>query len=309
MKKLLLLPAVLLCFAGAAGAQVAAPSLAIAPPNSSRPSNPAVLPWAGPSRVAVGSGSREQLRTTAAGVTSPRASGGFTRAQARWVGERFALAVGTLNVASTLDPAIGGGSATAEFSFASLGFRLNDSLSFGIGQKGRRDLTPTADDTFALVSYGVVWQPVLNIFLGFSTGDESVREVSGSATLDASRSVTNYGVAWQVKGGGGGMHLGFYAETREDTTAFTLKPKEQVTGFVAEISFGPVNLSFDVSDTAFSDAGGTALRDEETQVYRAAWTFGGGLTVSAATRSSKRNFPNGNVDTIDLNSIGLAWLF
>lgn len=333
MRTLWLLIAALLVFADAIHAQVAAPRLN---PVVGVPSNPAVLPWSGASRIGGGLFDEEAEDTTPPGPPTKVADGDGQILQARWVGENFAFGA----EAAQLEFDIVGGD-TAEFDSLLVGvaFQWQEVFSVGIGlEKFEGTETDNATgasvvDTATLPLVGATMRFAEVIYIGAAVGDVTFKEVRGGQAVETDIRLTRVGVAYYWRDGSNGLHLEAYKEEEDPSVLqvpanfinagdapFTSESKSETDGFTVEVVFANILLGVEFITSESTEVlkfqgvpFATVIDEEEETTISVGWAPEEGLAITvAATESEDTDTVVGiSVDTFTTDSIflGVAWLF
>ncbi len=193
MRTLWLLIAALLAFAGAIHAQVAAPRLNPVIAESSRPfnapSNPATLPWSGPSRI--GGGLLDLEVEDATGTQILEGDGKML--QARWVGENFAVAAEVLT--SDFEDVPPPGAFDFDAFLIGAAFQWGEVFSIGVGLESEELSFGTFSEQETLPVAGATLRLAEVIYLGVATGEATLEESVPTFTEELDRTVTRLGEA------------------------------------------------------------------------------------------------------------------
>lgn len=307
MRTLWLLIAALLAFAGAIHAQVAAPRLNPIAIESLNPSNPATLPWSGPSRIGAAWLDVEREDEPVGGPVFLAAEGDGAMVQARWVGETFAIGAEALTIDLT-DPA-GTGPSDADFSLVGVAFQVGELFSVGVGQEAEELSDPAGVEKETLPLAGATLRLAEVIYLGVATGEETVEQSKPGITQEADRTVIRAGVAYHWRDGDRGLHLEVYREEVDGIMTPFTREEEESDAFTVEIVFANILIGAEFITTDFTDTTGVFQAEEEQTTLSLGWAPGQGLAIVASLLESERTRANGDVETTEVTSIAVAWLF
>ncbi|MFQ5483500.1 MAG: hypothetical protein ACE5ER_12175, partial [Nitrospinaceae bacterium] len=252
MRTFWLMIAVLWLVSGMAQAQVAAPMLNPLSTGALSTTNPGVLPWDGPSRVGGGLADLDS-ESTNAGVVSPNFTGDGKFLLARFVGEMFAFGAEVLQF-DIEDNA--GNSASVDFVSMGFGAQFGDTFGVGVAREIEEFEDPTLINTQSLTVFGASLRLGEVFYLGAATGTENVENATPILTVDADRTVSRFGVAYQTRDGEDGLHLEAYKEMVDLITNPFNQDEEDKTGIVLEIVFSNILLGVESINTDFTDNAG-----------------------------------------------------
>ena len=328
MRNFLAIFAGLLIAAGAAQAQVAAPSLAPLQPGSFT-ANPATLQWSGSSYFG-GALLSGDFTETNGGAPVPQDDGGVdgTVLQLRAVGEMFSAGVEVVNVEASTGNATDGAE-DREVSIFNVGVAafVTDTISVGVAMEDLdRDSTdtapapaPTQTDEFSTTVVGGAIRLTDTIFLGGVLGNETV--TPGGSTTEFDRNLMRAGVGILSIESGFQVHLEAYVDNRE---AFEVPQggggvdkalEEKTTALVAEVIWNNILLGVHLinTNTTDVDAAGVTTSDEDVSetILIVGWVPEGGLSIVASLSSEELEDNQGSGDTedLDLFSVGVAYVF
>jgi hypothetical protein len=246
--------AALLVAAGSASAQVAAPMMNPVITPFGAPTNPGVLSWDVPSRVAVSySPTNFEAPTSAFVPASPFAKGSIRAAVATWVGQRFAVGAAQSSARLEGEPTTPG-SFRSDATVVEVAVNFAERLALGIGHNSSKEsaaIFGAPDQKETSNEGGLSWRVADALFLGGAAAHGSLEEGTESAGRNARRA----GLGFYSRGKGGGVHLEAYAGTTDavvlpsDSSA---APKVETTGATVELLWGPVLI------------GGYGRRDDKT---------------------------------------------
>lgn len=322
MRKILLTAAAFFLLAGAAQAQVAAPSLS----PFGLGENPAVLPFSGSSRIGAAILDVEQ-EITSGGVTSTLASGDGMALELRLIGETFSFGVTSSNITVDLDPALnpGGGSFESDSSTLALALLLGDSFAIGLGQISNKDTISSV--TFnevteeTLTSGGLVWKLGDTFYLGGTAGTETVDLLdNGGVQSEGDHGVTALGAGWYWRDGSKGFHAEAF---KRDTESLDLKDAggitrflktSETTGITLEVLFSNILLGVETStaDEASADfLTGFAVQTNEIKSTDISIGYAPeeGLAIVLGLLESEDTDQNGQVVSFSATALGFSWLF
>lgn len=320
---------VLIIFASAVQAQVAAPRLNSIIPEAPDAFNPATLPWSGPSRVGSQLMYESTKEATVNDVTTTTGEGeGKYNVQGRYVGETFALSAEALKIDSTF-PNVSS-TMVDEASMVNAAVLLGDMFSIGVGQQNSNHFVDDTDAVIlapvpatwevdsALLQVGLTAQLFEGFFLGGSAGTDTITHTATTSTgfyasEEQDRSVKRMGVAYFARDGDGGFHLEAYKEIKEfvEFTDADLGIEEEIdtTGVVLEVVFANILLGVESIGSEFSDA--TSVAWELTdQAFSIGWVPEEGFSVTATVRQAETTYPySTGVENEESSFVGIAWLF
>jgi hypothetical protein len=328
MRNFLAIFAGLLIAAGAAQAQVAAPSLAPLQPGSFT-ANPATLQWSGSSYMGAALISGD-FSGTNAGVPDPQLEGDLDGLllQIRAVGDMFSAAAEILNIEASLgNPTVGAVDFEASFFNVGVAAFVTDTISVGLGIENKdEDFTltapvpaPTQTDEFSTTVVGGAIRLTDTIFLGGVLGNESV--TPGGSTTEFDRNLMRAGVGILSITSGFQVHLEAYVDNRE---AFEVPQggggvdkalEEKTTALVAEVIWNNILLGVHLinTNTTDVDAAGVTTNDEDVSetILIVGWVPEGGLSIVGSLSSEELEDNQGSGDTEELNllSVGVAYVF
>ncbi len=311
MRIIIMAVAALLAFAGAIQAQVAAPRLnpiaieSTAPIFSPHPSNPATLPWSGPSRI--GGGLLDLEEEDATGTQTLEGDGKML--QARWVGEMFAVNAEVLNSDFEDVPPPG----TFDFDAFLIGaaFQWGEVFSIGVGFESEElsDATVSLQETLPVA--GATLRLAEVIYLGVATGEATLEESVPTFTEELDRTVTRLGVAYLWREDDRGLHLEIYREERDSEQSITLEAfGKDSDGFTVEVVFSNILIGYESISTESTNFAGVDLGEDEETIISVGWAPGQGLALVASKSEIESTDAAGiPTDTLDSLFIGVAWLF
>lgn len=328
MRYFLAIFAGLLMAAGAAHAQVAAPSLAPLQPGSFT-ANPATLQWSGSSYMGAALLSGEFTETNGgAPVTQDDGGVDGTVLQLRAVGEMFSAGVEIVNLEVKTGNAAAG-TANFDISFFNLGLAafVTDTISVGVGIENKDiDFTitapvpqPTQTDEFSTTLVGGAIRLTDTIFLGAVLGNETV--TPGGSTTEFDRNLMRAGAAILSINSGFQVHLEAYLENRD---AFEVPQggggvekalEEKSTTLVAEVVWNNILLGvhlINANSTTVDPAGVTTGDEDETEtILIVGWVPEDGLSfvASLSTEETEDNLSAGSSREVELISVGIAYVF
>lgn len=302
---------------GPVWSQIAAPRLnpvtidsSLVSPNRLIPAfNPAVLPWSGASRVAVGRSDLE-AEETVLGITQSTNTGEGTVVQGRYVGESFALAAESYQLELT-DISTG---ALSDFdsSLVAAAFRFGDMFSAGVSQQTAENVNGTNTDSATLPLLGATVRIGESIFVGLATGEETVENINAGVSTEADRTVTQIGVAYLARDGENGLHLEYYRQTVDaiDDPSYGTEDEQESAAFTVELIFSNVLVGYESMDNEISDTTGTVVEDVGLTTISLGWVPEEGLSIVASLQEEETtNAASGNVFRIETTVIAIAWLF
>ena len=299
----------LLTLAGAVQAQVAAPMLnpALTPGST----NPAVLPWAGPSRVSVSVLDLEVEGTAGGGFPITGSADGFA-AQVRLVGENFAFQAEMLSL--TIDATVGGTPGTFEqdATAISAAYQGGEVFSIGVGVESEEETDASGGVSSTVESSLPVLGATLRLgeiyFLGAAVGTETVKDAGG----EEDRSVIRIGAAVHSRDNDGGFHLEVFIENADSATGTLIDPvtKDETVGLTAEFVFGGGWLiGLGVQSTDSTDAAGAAASEEKERIISVGWAPGEGLAVVLSLLDNEDTDAAGDTLKISGTILSVAWMF
>lgn len=246
---------IVLFYSGIALAQVAAPKLNPIELNGSgllltHPVNPAVLPWNGPSNFAGGAYDLD-LEIVQGPITVTGTADGSV-IQANLIGETFSFAVESSTLTLEFDDASAGGTIEFKDTNVTLGLRVGDSYSFGLGQQSSEQSETNESTTKTLPMVGAVLRMGENFFIGGTYGTETVERTVGIITGEAERVVSRVGLGFFSKGKENGFHIEIYQESTDLLEVFDPTGNNKIyvedsstTGLTLEVQFGNIFLGFE----------------------------------------------------------------
>lgn len=333
MRTLWLLIAALLAFAGAIQAQIAAPRLnpVISSTTnfrfrsgSTKPFNPAVLPWSGPSRVGIGVFTDTTIDVTRLNQpTVEAASGDGALVQFHWVGEAFAFAAEFADHSLDVTAAFGGGSVDIESSLVGVAYQGGEVFSIGIGQQTREFSIDGEIEKETLPMIGATVRLGEVLYIGAAFGEATVEKVDPFSTPavagEVDRSVQRVGVGLFGRNDDFGWHLEVYKEEKDsaqDTVTGVQVDEEESTGGTVEvILFGGLLLGWESVDTDLIGINGVLNREEESTVLSVGWSSMEGLSLVVSLHETESidldpaSTDFGEVVEFTSTFLGAAWLF
>jgi hypothetical protein len=310
--------AALLAAAGTAAAQVAAPSLNPTPtlrwndnPGLVDDSqNPAVLPWAGPSRVAATYGISE-FEFPAFGKI---ADGDAKAVEVQFVGETLAAAVhaATLNM-DLIDPF---GPGTFDLSRQSVGIagQFGGWLSVGAGvEKQTFENANPFKQTETLTMGGATLRLGEVFYLGAAGGTATIKEETAVPQDEVKASATRYGLAYHWRDKERGVHLeAYHTERGAKASPLGLSVTEtNINGYSVEFIFARFMLSVVGHTDKQKDPSGTPTETLEQSTASLGFVPDQGFAVVAGLSTQKLKDPATGVEQakVTVTEIGVAWLF
>lgn len=311
MRIIIMAVATLLAFAGAIHAQVAAPRLnpiaieSTAPIFFGHPSNPATLPWSGPSRI--GGGLLDLEEEDATGIQTLEGDGKML--QARWVGEMFAVAAEVLN--SDFEDVPPPGAFDFDAFLIGAAFQWGEVFSIGVGLESQEFSVGTFSVKETLPVAGATLRLAEVIYLGVATGEATVELSDPTFTGEVDRTVTRLGAAYFWRDDDRGLHLEIYREERDSEQSITLEASgKDSDGFTVEVVFSNILIGYESITTEFTTFAGADLGPDEETIISVGWAPGQGLALVASKSEIEERGPAGNlITTLDSLFIGVAWLF
>jgi len=302
------------CWA-AVQAQVAAPNLNPLQLNPTSAWNPAVLSWDGPSRIG-GSYVDASMDFSTTGFSLDDAIVGDGNAlHLRLIGESLAFGADYWVVNMEIDQTLGGGDAEFGNTTVGVSFQIGETFSIGGGQESgdAKFGTDFSADTLPIV--GATLRLGGTFYLGFATGTETTEEEDTSipgSFGEGDRTVTRFGVAYQMRDGANGLHVEVWREEGDaiNTAALTVGSEES-TGVTVEVVFANILIGFEsISIEEVDPATGSVDGEENITNIAIGWVPMEGLQIVASLlESEKIDITNNQILTFNILSAGVAWSF
>jgi len=304
MRIALLSLAAMVVMAGAAAAQVAAPSLNPSIVLFGAPTNPGVLIWDVPSRIG-GTVSKAELDSP---IGSKVLDGNAKTLLATWVGQN--VAVGALAERlrlSAVAPFTGAINLDANAVQAAAQFA--DRFSLGLGHESSHIEDTTAGggspEDLKLPVAGATLRLGDTVFLSLAGGTEKVAK---QGVPEETRGVNRLGAAFYSRGKAGAVHLEAFREHR--AASGTVEPEQTTTGFTAEALWGPVLLAYEGHKNAKKDSTGASQGEDKVSNIAVGWVPDQGLSIVLASGTLKSTDATGATQgEVKQTTVGATWLF
>ena len=324
MRSLLMCLMALPVVAGSALAQIAAPSLNPTPTPSLTPlvgvsttfnpatTNPAVLSWDGPSRIAASYGTAEIRDFVIPGV-NPAAKGHANGFLLEYVGETFAAAAQTNKSWMVLDPFLGGGSLETKVQQVGAAIQFGKRVSIGIGhhsvENTNQNVNSDLQQTTPMV--GATLRLAELIHIGIAAGTETVKDKVGQEQVKRNSLHQGIGVLWRDKDRG--IHAELYRSklpARQFPSLLPATADENISGATLEVKFAGVLLGFNTHTNRTANSGADIAKNTVTTTTLG-YALSPGLALVATRYGGKSvNSATGttNFRTVGTN-VGVGYLF
>ena len=295
MYRKLLMAAGLLCAAGPAWSQVAAPSLV---PGNFTGDSPAVIKWAAPSEVGLLAGNLELSSNIGAPVFQLSGySGGL-----RLVGNRLALAVDSTQLTSNELAVAPGTAARMERGESNVqaAVQLGNRISIGFGQasKGEKrtvtSILPGVPSSFqdtqsSIPSVGLGLRLGEWVFIGVSSGKETRTVTDPAAATTNEREVNTAGFGIRT-GGTVLFHAELFSISKPDFfTAGVPADGESLVGATLEVVLGKILVGYNARTTTFTN-NATFQDKKEATIISLGWLPHTGLAIAARMHTENTSY-------------------
>lgn len=319
MRISVLVCAALMALATAVQAQVASPRYnPTAPVNpygfeQSVGTNPAVLPFGGPSRVSVSMLDADVKNVTADQAGPSVYSGTGYPVQALYVGDTFAAVAEVASI--QLDAAnSANGHVKADATAVGLAGHIQETVGVGVLHRNVKldDTNPAGPSTDTVTENTAGANVVFGeeFFIGVAAGQQTVERETTGFNGSVDRNVLRYGVAYNDRTDQSGVHVEVYQQKADKATSTTLGiGKSETTGYTAEVIFSNVLLSYESASNDEYDVAGTKTDTNTTTAYSLGWTPGEQLAVvyTVGKKEQRDNVNDGS--DVEFTRLGVAWQF
>ena len=298
---LLLLAVACSALAGAASAQVAAPFLNPVPLFNAAPSNPAVLSWDVPSRLAAAYTSVKFEDALGASIGDGNVQGVL----GQYVGETLAL--GAAGAKLDVDIA-GGGKLIERFSTLQAALKVGEWLSIGLGQGVDKRSDPSGEQKSSEALAGLTLRLGSIFYLGAVSGTDTVGKGTAPPLVEGDRHLTRYGAGIRWVGPSAALHLEAFNEHRAGIVSPLPVESQTIRGGTLEMRLGRIGISYTTRDLQLIDeTTGVLNMSQKIKTASLAYVPEHGLALSIGT--ARQAGTGGGPGKGTFSSIGAAWLF
>jgi hypothetical protein len=320
MRTLLMALAAVLAAAGMAAAQVAAPSLNPTPtlslmpvvtPNTifvPGPSNPAVLPWDGPSRIAAAYGTAKLTDIAIAPTINPVAKGTARGVLVEGVGETFAAAAQVNTSRMDIDPVFATGSLETKVQRIGLAAQFGKRFSVGLGSESventNTSFTPALDFQQSLVMGGATVRLGEVFYFGAAGGTETIKDKLTQEQVK--RNALQYGIAYLWRDKERGAHIEAYHAQRPAKLYPSMAPAaaaNDVNGFTVEVMLARVLLGYSTQQDKTKNDVGTPLDKNSVATLTLGYDMAPGLAFVLSKYDGKSE--NASTGTVNFKTSGM----
>jgi hypothetical protein len=316
--------AVLLVVCGTASGQVAAPLLNPTPTVSlessfnplqvhvPEPSNPAVLPWDGPSRVGASYGVISTDIPSAS--VHPGLKGHMDGVLAEAVGKTFAAAIQANFMKQDFDPAITTGVLELSVQRVGVAAQFGDRYSVAIGNESvdNKDTSTGGHDVQeSLLMAGATVRIDQMIYLGAAGGTATIKDKLGMQQVK--RNALQYGIAYLWRGTESAAHVEVFHSHRPAKVYPNLSfaaADNDINGYTVEAMVAHLQLGYSSRQDKTKDQFGNPQEKDTVATVTLGYDIAPGLAIIASKFTAKSALVTGGTySNIKSTNLGVAWQF